>query len=47
MQTPEAATPQEAEQMTERYKKMRFDGLKLFTGSYMGAKPAVNIDTIS
>ena len=45
MKTPEAATPQEAEQMTEQYMKMGFDGLKLFTGSYMGAKPVVNMDT--
>jgi imidazolonepropionase-like amidohydrolase len=45
MQTPEAATPQEAERMTRQYMKMGFDGLKLFTGSYMGAKPVVNMDT--
>jgi len=44
MQTPEAATPQEAEQMTQQYVKLAFDGLKLFTGSYMGAKPVVNMD---
>jgi len=31
--------------MTEQYMKMGFDGLKLFTGSYMGAKPVVNMDT--
>jgi len=45
MQTPEAGTPHEAEQMTEQYMKIGFDGLKLFTGSSMGAKPVVNMDT--
>ena len=43
MQLPEAATPQEAEQMTQQYMKMGFEGLKLFTGSYMGNKPVVNM----
>jgi len=43
MQLPEAATPQEAEQMTQQYMKMGFDGLKLFTGSFMGNKPVVNM----
>ncbi|MBZ5571420.1 MAG: amidohydrolase family protein [Acidobacteriia bacterium] len=45
MQLPEAATPQEAAQMTQGYIKMGLDGLKLFTGAYMGAKPVVNMDT--
>ena len=46
MKLPEAATPQEAEQMTQQYMKMGLDGLKLFTGSYMGQdKPVVNMDT--
>lgn len=45
MQLPEAASPQEAEQMTQQYIKMGLDGLKLFTGSYMGNKPVVNMDT--
>lgn len=43
MQLPEAATPQEAAQMTEQYMKMGLEGLKLFTGSYMGNKPVVNM----
>lgn len=43
MQLPEAATPQEAEQMTQQYMKMGFEGLKLFTGAYMGNKPVVNM----
>ena len=46
MQLPEAATPQEAEQMSQQYMKMGLDGLKLFTGSYMGQdKPVINMDT--
>ena len=44
LQLPEAATPQEAEQMAQRYMKLGFDGIKLFTGSFMGAKPTVNMD---
>jgi len=43
MQTPEAATPQEAEQMAQGYLKSGYDGIKLFTGSYMGAKPVINM----
>jgi imidazolonepropionase-like amidohydrolase len=45
MQLPEAASPQEAEQMAQRYMKMGLDGMKLFTGAYMGNKPVVNMDT--
>ena len=45
MQLPEAASPQEAEQMAQQYLKMGFDGIKLFTGSFMGDKPVVNMDT--
>ena len=45
MQLPEAATPQEAAQMQQGYMKMGLDGLKLFTGAYMGARPVVNMDT--
>jgi imidazolonepropionase-like amidohydrolase len=45
MQLPEAATPQEAEQMAQQYLKMGLDGIKLFTGAYMGNKPVVNMDT--
>ena len=43
MQLPEAATPQEAEQMTQQYIKVGFEGLKLFTGAFMGNKPVVNM----
>ena len=43
MQTPEAATPHEAEQMAHGYLASGYDGIKLFTGSYMGAKPVINM----
>lgn len=45
IQLPEAATPQEAEQMAQQYMKMGLDGMKLFTGSFMGPKPVINMDT--
>jgi imidazolonepropionase-like amidohydrolase len=45
MQLPEATSPQEAEQMAQQYLKMGLDGIKLFTGSFMGNKPVVNMDT--
>lgn len=45
MQLPEAASPEEAQQMAQQYMKMGLDGIKLFTGAYMGAKPTVNMDT--
>jgi imidazolonepropionase-like amidohydrolase len=45
MQLPEAASSEEAQQMAQQYMKAGFDGIKLFTGAYMGAKPTVNMDT--
>jgi len=45
MQLPEAATPQEAEQMAKQYMAMNLDGIKLFTGAFMGNKPVINMDT--
>jgi imidazolonepropionase-like amidohydrolase len=45
MQLPEAASPQEAERMALQYMKMGLDGMKLFTGAFMGDKPVVNMDT--
>ena len=45
MQLPEAASPQQAEQMAQQYMKMGLDGMKLFTGAFMGDKPVVNMDT--
>lgn len=45
LQLPEAATPDEAMQMTRRYFGMGLDGMKLFTGVFMGGdKPVVNMD---
>jgi imidazolonepropionase-like amidohydrolase len=45
MQLPEAASAQQAEQMAQQYLKMGMEGIKLFTGAYMGAKPVINMDT--
>jgi imidazolonepropionase-like amidohydrolase len=44
LQLPEAATPDEATQMARGYLGMGLDGMKLFTGAYMGDKPVVNMD---
>jgi imidazolonepropionase-like amidohydrolase len=44
MQLPEAATPDEATQMARGYMGRGLDGVKLFTGAYMGDKPVVNMD---
>lgn len=45
MQLPEAASPDEAAQMARDDLKTGMDGMKLFTGAYMGDKPVVNMDT--
>ncbi len=45
MQLPEAASPEQAQQMAQEYMRMGLDGIKLFTGAYMGAKPTINMDT--
>ncbi len=45
MQLPEAATAEEARHMTKQYIDMGLDGLKLFTGAFMGDKPVINMDT--
>ncbi|MBV8631955.1 MAG: amidohydrolase family protein [Silvibacterium sp.] len=45
MKLPQAATPQEAGQMAKGYMAMGLDGIKLFTGAYMGDKPVINMDT--
>ena len=45
MQLPEAATPGEAEKMARGYLQMGLDGIKLFTGAFMGPKPVINMDT--
>ena len=44
LQLPEAATPEEAAQMTRNYLGIGLDGMKLFTGAFMGDKPVVNMD---
>lgn len=43
LQLPEAATPADALRMARGYLYMGLDGIKLFTGSYMGDKPVVNM----
>jgi imidazolonepropionase-like amidohydrolase len=44
LQLPEAATPDEATQRSRNYFGIGLDGIKLFTGVYMGDKPVVNMD---
>lgn len=44
MQLPEAATPDEAVGFARNFLALGLDGMKLFTGSYMGDKPVVNMD---
>ena len=44
LQLPEAATPDEATQMARDDLAMGLDGMKLFTGAYMGDKPVVNME---
>lgn len=44
MQLPEAATPDEAAQMARGDLRIGLDGMKLFTGAFMGSKPVVNMD---
>ena len=44
MQLPEAATPDEAAQMARDDLQMGLNGMKLFTGAYMGNKPVANMD---
>jgi imidazolonepropionase-like amidohydrolase len=45
MELPEAGNAAEAMLMARGYLSMGFDGIKLFTGAYMGDKPVVNMDT--
>jgi len=45
MQLIEAATPDEARQESQQYMQLGLDGIKLFTGAFMGNKPVVNMDT--
>jgi imidazolonepropionase-like amidohydrolase len=45
MQLPEAGTPAEAKQMATDDLKMGLDGMKLFTGAFMGDKPVIHMET--
>jgi imidazolonepropionase-like amidohydrolase len=45
MQLTEAGSPQEATQEAHDYLQGGLDGIKLFTGAYMGTKPVVVMDT--
>lgn len=42
---PEVATPDEAAKWARNFLAMGDDGIKLFTGAFMGDKPVVNMDT--
>jgi imidazolonepropionase-like amidohydrolase len=42
---PEAATPDEAALIAREDLKMGLDGMKLFTGAFMGDTPVINMDT--
>jgi imidazolonepropionase-like amidohydrolase len=44
MQLPEAGTPEEAARIAQLELGMGLDGTKLFTGSFMGSKPVVNMN---
>jgi imidazolonepropionase-like amidohydrolase len=44
MNLPEAAGPEQAQEMARQYLKTGLDGIKLFTGAFMGNKPVVNMD---
>lgn len=44
MQLPEAATPEEAAKWARDWLAMGEDGVKLFTGVFMGDKPVINMD---
>jgi imidazolonepropionase-like amidohydrolase len=44
VQVPEVATPDEAAKTARDFLGMGHDGIKLFTGAFMGDKPVVNMD---
>jgi imidazolonepropionase-like amidohydrolase len=44
IQLPEAATAEQAAQLARDSLAMGLDGVKLFTGAFMGSKPVVNMD---
>ncbi len=41
---PEVSTPEEATKLSQDYLAMGEDGIKLFTGAFMGDRPVVNMD---
>lgn len=41
---PEVSTPEEAAKLSRDYLAMGLDGIKLFTGAFMGDKPVVNME---
>lgn len=45
MQLTEAASPEEAAREARQYLQWGLDGIKLFTGAFMGNKPVINMDT--
>jgi imidazolonepropionase-like amidohydrolase len=45
LELPEAGNAGEASLMARGYLSMGYDGIKLFTGAYMGNKPVINMDT--
>jgi imidazolonepropionase-like amidohydrolase len=45
MQLTEAASPEEAGREARQYLDWGLDGIKLFTGAFMGNKPVINMDT--
>ena len=45
VQVPEVATPDEAAKTARIFLGMGHNGIKLFTGAFMGDKPVVNMDT--
>jgi imidazolonepropionase-like amidohydrolase len=46
MQLPEATTPDQAADFARNYLGLGLDGIKLFTGSYMGDKRVINMDAV-
>ncbi|HYA61578.1 MAG TPA: amidohydrolase family protein, partial [Candidatus Sulfotelmatobacter sp.] len=45
LELPEAGNAGQATLMARGYLSMGYDGIKLFTGAYMGNKPVINMDT--
>jgi imidazolonepropionase-like amidohydrolase len=43
---PEVSTPEEAAKLSRDYLAMGLDGIKLFTGAFMGDRPVVNMEPV-